>query len=135
MGKRTKAKAKEKERQRKNKIMQASSSARSALRTTFLAGDTHACPWGFENVAPKRQTKSLSCCSPPCLPSSPWLIPPASLTLHSQMERFSFHPDPSVLVAGKGQGLYLTQDISLCNHSSSISVICQKFYQVDSLER
>ena len=86
MGERTKAKAKEKERQRINKITQVSPSARSALRTTFLAGDTHTCPWAFENGAPKSQMKSLSCCSPPCLPSSPWLIPPASLTLHSQMQ-------------------------------------------------
>lgn len=127
MGKRTKDKVKEKERHRKNKIMQVSPSAHPIPRTTSPAGDTQACPRGFENVAPQSQMKSLSCCPPPGLPCPPWLTPPASLGLHSQTQPLSFRPDLSLLVAGKGQGLHLTRDISSYNHSSTISAICQRF--------
>lgn len=124
-GKGTKAEVKEKERERKNKITQVFPSAHSNFRTTFPAGDTHTCHFG--NVAPKCQMKPLCRCSPPCPPSSPRLILPANLTPHSQTQRVSLRPDLSVLVAGKGRGPYLTQDISLYSHSSTLSVICQSF--------
>lgn len=132
MGKRTKAKAKKKERRGKNKIMQVSLSAHSALRITFPAGDTHAWPCSFENVAPESSVTSLSCCSPPCLPSSVWLIPPASRTLYSQTQQPLFTLTSLCWLLERtlpNSRHFFIQPQQHCLGDMS------KFYQVDSLER